>query len=119
MTRGMSQTEMLGLSSFLAGGLAFASIPGIGPRLRPPFNLIISNVPGSRETQYFNGAELLESYPLSIPTDGQAMNITLTSYVDQLAFGIVGCRRSVPHLQRLLDHLDVELTTLERATGVA
>ncbi|MGI8814019.1 MAG: WS/DGAT/MGAT family O-acyltransferase [Pseudonocardia sp.] len=117
MMRGLSQAEMLGLTSFLAGGMALAPIPGLGRRLRPPFNLIISNVPGSREVQYFNGAELMESYPLSIPADGQAINITLTSYVDQLAFGIVGCRRSVPHLQRLLDHLDGELGALELATG--
>ncbi len=25
----------------------------------------------------------------------------------------VGCRRTVPHLQRLLDYLDLELTALE------
>lgn len=117
MTKDMNQAEMLSLSGFLAGGLALAPIPGLGSRVRPPFNLIISNVPGSKETQYFNGAELLESYPLSIPTDGQAVNITLTSYVDQLAFGIVGCRRTVPHLQRLLDHLGSELDALERATA--
>lgn len=118
MMRGMSVTEMLGLTSFLAGGLALAPIPGVGRRLRPPFNLIISNVPGSRETQYFNGAELLESYPLSIPADGQAVNITLTSYVDHIGFGIVGCRRTVPHLQRLLEHLEVELVELERSAGL-
>jgi diacylglycerol O-acyltransferase len=67
--------------------------------------------------RYWDGAELLETYPLSIPMDGQAVNITLTSYVDKLAFGIVGCRRSVPGLQRLIDHLDAELSALERAVG--
>jgi WS/DGAT/MGAT family acyltransferase len=118
MMRGMSVPEMLGLTSFLTGGLALTPIPGIGRRVRPPFNLIISNVPGSRQTQYFNGAELLETYPLSIPTDGQAVNITLTSYSDYIGFGIVGCRRTVPHLQRLLEHREVELTELERSTGL-
>jgi hypothetical protein len=87
----------------------------VGRFAPPPFNLIISNVPGSTQTRYWNGARLLETYPLSIPVDGQAINITLTSYADQLAFGIVGCRRSVPHLQHLLAHLDAELVALERA----
>lgn len=110
---GLSTAEMLGLTSFMVGGMALGPVPGLARNLPPPFNLIISNVPGSRDVQYFRGARMLESYPLSIPADGQAVNITLTSYADQIAFGIVGCRRTVPHLQRLLDYLDLELATLE------
>ena len=34
-------------------------------------------------------------------------------------FGITGCRRTVPHLQRLLVHLDDELAALDKAAGVA
>lgn len=85
---------------------------------RPPFNLIISNVPGPTERQYLNGAEMVGMYPLSIPFHGNALNITCTSYADQLSFGLTGCRRTVPHLQRLLTHLDTELRALERAAGV-
>jgi hypothetical protein len=50
--------------------------------------------------------------------DGQALNITLASRGDSLDFGLVGCRRSVPHLQRLLGHLESALVDLERAVGV-
>ncbi len=85
--------------------------------MRPAYNLVISNVPGPRSTLYFNGAELLGTYPLSIPIDGMALNITCTSYVDKMAFGLTGCRRTVPHLQRLLHHLDTELRALERTVG--
>ncbi|GAB2968960.1 WS/DGAT/MGAT family O-acyltransferase [Nocardioides montaniterrae] len=87
--------------------------------VKPPFNLVISNVPGPRETQYFNGAKMTDQYPLSIPMNGNAMNITCTSYADQMGFGITGCRRAVPHLQRLLVHLEDSLTGLEVAAGVA
>ena len=87
--------------------------------LRPPFNVIISNVPGPRSRMYFNGAELVGMYPLSIPFHGQALNITCASYGDQLAFGLTACRRTVPHVQRLLTHLDSELRALERAAGVS
>jgi hypothetical protein len=86
---------------------------------RPPFNLIISNVPGPRQPQYLNGARLVGTYPVSIPIQGMALNITCNSYADDMAFGLTGCRRSVPHLQRLLTHLDDELAALEKATGVA
>jgi WS/DGAT/MGAT family acyltransferase len=118
MARELNPSEMVGLAGLLFGGLALAPVPGVRDILPPPFNLVISNVPGSRSTQYWNGAQLEEMYPLSIPTDGQAVNITMVSYVDRLAFGIVGCRRTVPHLQRLLDHLDAELTALEGAVGI-
>jgi diacylglycerol O-acyltransferase len=50
---------------------------------------------------------------------GMALNITCNSYADDLCFGLTGCRRSVPHLQRLLGHLDTELDLLENAVGVA
>lgn len=113
--QGLSSQQALALTSLIVGGLVLAPMPGVGRFAPPPFNLIISNVPGSRAARYWNAAKLVETYPLSIPTDGQAINITLTSYVDQIAFGIVGCRRSVPHLQRLLDYLDTELLALEQA----
>ena len=86
--------------------------------VRPPYNLVISNVPGPRTTHYWNGAQLLGSYPLSIPINGMALNITCTSYDGNMAFGLTGCRRTVPHLQRLLGHLDSELKALEKASGV-
>jgi len=34
-------------------------------------------------------------------------------------FGLTGCRRSVPHLQWLLTHLDDEVQALEKAVGVS
>jgi len=85
---------------------------------RPPYNLIISNVPGPRTTQYFNGAQLMGNYPLSIPIHGMALNITCTSYDGLMCFGLTGCRRTVPHLQRLLTYLDDELAALEKAAGI-
>jgi diacylglycerol O-acyltransferase len=86
--------------------------------VRPPYNLIISNVPGPRTTHYWNGAQLLGTYPLSIPINGMALNITCTSFDGNMAFGLTGCRRTVPHLQRLLTHLDDEVKALENAVGV-
>jgi diacylglycerol O-acyltransferase len=95
-------------------------IPALGLTgvARPPFNLIISNVPGPKRTQYFNGAKLVGTYPASIPIQGMALNITCNSYADNMDFGLTGCRRSVPSLQRLLTHLDDELAALEEAADI-
>ncbi|MFN8195831.1 MAG: wax ester/triacylglycerol synthase family O-acyltransferase [Nocardioidaceae bacterium] len=104
---------------------AVGQVPAILPSMlrmqgitRPPYNLVISNVPGPRTTHYFNGAQLVGNYPLSIPIDGMALNITCTSYDGSMDFGLTGCRRTVPHLQRILTHLDDELAALEVAAGV-
>ncbi|WP_209648299.1 WS/DGAT/MGAT family O-acyltransferase [Kibdelosporangium banguiense] len=112
----LSPLQILALSGMTMAPLAFAPIPGFVKLTPPPFNLIISNVPGVPKPLYWNGARLQGMYPLSIPYDGQALNITITSYADNLQFGLTGCRRNVPHLQRLLVHLEESLSELEKAT---
>jgi diacylglycerol O-acyltransferase len=87
--------------------------------VRPPYNLVISNVPGPRQPLYLHGARMTGHYPLSVPQHGQALNITCSSYDGMMNFGLTGCRRTAPSLQRLLTHLDSELSALEVAAGVA
>lgn len=84
----------------------------------PSFNVVISNVPGPQRPLYLNGARLDGMYPVSIVAHGMAVNITVTSYVDSLDFGITACRRSVPHVQRLIDYLEVGLRELEQVAGI-
>ena len=94
------------------GPAALTRVPGASA-VAPPYNVIISNVPGPRAPLYWNGAELEAIYPLSIPTENQALNITCLSYAEHLEFGIVGCRLAIPKLQRLLDYLEDSLQELE------
>ncbi|MFZ4478726.1 MAG: WS/DGAT/MGAT family O-acyltransferase [Rhodoferax sp.] len=89
-----------------------------GAREHPTFNVIISNVPGPRETLYLNGARLDEVYPVSIPTQYLALNITISGYGDNLGFGYIACRRSVPSLQRMLDYTDEAILELEQALAI-
>ena len=94
--------------------------PGIvtgSARKRPVFNVVISNVPGPRQTLYLNGARLDEVYPVSIATHYLALNITISGYGDMLGFGYTACRRSVPALQRMLDYTDTSIAELERAVA--
>lgn len=113
----LPRTQALALSAFLVSGIALGLVPGFVSSAPPPFNIVISNVPGAREPMYWNGARLAGNYPLSIALDGQALNITMTNNADSLDFGLVGCRRSIPHLQRLLMHLEDSLADLEKATA--
>ncbi|PXX65592.1 diacylglycerol O-acyltransferase [Nocardia tenerifensis] len=111
----LSSIQTMALSALMVSPIALSLLPGLVPLTNPAFNIVISNVPGPREPMYWNGARLDATYPMSIPFDGQAVNITLTTNGDNLDFGVVGCRRSVPELPRLLDHLENALSELESA----
>jgi diacylglycerol O-acyltransferase len=113
----LPRTQALALSAVMLSPLAFGAVPGFVSTAPPPFNIVISNVPGTREPMYWNGARLDGNYPLSIALDGQAVNITLANNADNLDFGLVAARGSVPHMQRLLGHLEDSLKDLERAVG--
>jgi diacylglycerol O-acyltransferase len=114
----LPRLQALALSAFLIAPLGLAALPGFVSSAPPPFNIVISNVPGPTQPIYWAGARMDGNYPLSIPLDGQALNITLVNNADKMDFGLVGCRRSVPHLQRLLGDLETSLKDLERAVGV-
>jgi diacylglycerol O-acyltransferase / wax synthase len=112
---GMSRLQITALSALPLIPLAIGMIPGMVKITPPAFNILISNVPGPRKPLYWNGARMTGVYPLSIPYEGQALNITVTSYAGTLEFGLTGCRRTVPHLQRLLGLLEDSLTELEKS----
>ncbi|WP_158887056.1 WS/DGAT/MGAT family O-acyltransferase [Amycolatopsis anabasis] len=112
----LTPLQALLLSGINVAQLGISPIPGVVANTRPPFNIVISNVPGPRKQLYWNGAKLDGIYPASVLLDGQALNITLTNNAGNLDFGVTGCRRSVPHLQRILTHLDTALAELEFAT---
>ena len=114
----LPRIQAFALSMMNMGSLALSAVPGWVASTSPPFNIVISNVPGPLEPMYCGGARLDGNYPMSIALDGQALNITLVSNAANLDFGLVGCRRSVPHLQHLLAHLESSLKDLERAVGV-
>src|SRR4051794_14203402 len=63
-------------------------------RVRPPLNLVISNVPGPRIPLYMAGAQMTGHFPVSVITDGVGLNMTVMSYRDNVDFGIV-CDREL------------------------
>lgn len=113
--RTLSSTQTMALSALMLSPLALTLLPGVASLTSPPFNIVISNVPGPHQPRYWNGARLDANYPMSIPFDGQAVNITLTNNAGNLDFGLVGCRRTVPDPDRILDHLEEELCAMEDA----
>jgi WS/DGAT/MGAT family acyltransferase len=113
--QGMSRSAILQYSALLMAPLLLSSVPGSAGWLRPAFNLVVSNVPGPDKPLYFRGWRLEAAYPLSIPYNGYALNITVESYAGSLGLGFIGCRDAIPHLQRLAVYTGEALDELERA----
>jgi hypothetical protein len=118
----MQQLAMLAYSGYLlapAGAQVVGAVTGLDRMMPKTINIIVSNVPGPRETLYMRGARLEAIYPISIPVHGMALNITLESYDGTLCFGFVGCREAVPHMQRLAVYTGDALDELAKAYDVS
>ncbi len=115
---GMSKNQILSYSALLIAPAMVQMMPGFAGRMKPGFNVVISNVPGPDHPLYFRGARLDSTYPMSIPVHGQALNITCNSYAGQLCFGFTGCRDTLPRLQRMAVACMESLEDYERAVGV-
>src|SRR4051794_4168859 len=112
--RGLSQLQATAVSLGVMLPMAVNSLTGMYRYGTLPFNIVISNVPGPSESLYLHGARLSGLYPLSIPLNGQAMNVTATSYGSEMGIGLTACRRSVPSVQRMLGGLETSLEELEQ-----
>jgi diacylglycerol O-acyltransferase / wax synthase len=113
----MSRLERVAHAAAMSAPMGASMVTGHARR-HPIYNVVISNVPGPKHALYLDGMRLDESYPVSIPVDYLALNITITGYGGDLAFGYVACRRSVPALQRMLDYTGEALAELEEALGL-
>ncbi|QZT60454.1 WS/DGAT/MGAT family O-acyltransferase [Mycolicibacterium austroafricanum] len=111
--RGRSALQLSAIGMLTSiGPTGIAAIPGFSAIAAPPYNVVISNVPGPRKRLFWGDAAMEGWYPVSMPVEGQALNITVLSYAGNIEFGLIGCRRNVAHLQRLLDHLEAALAAL-------
>ena len=89
----------------------------VADRLNPPFNLVISNVPGPDFPLFAAGAQLRHFYPVSTLIDGQGLNMTVQSYCGHLDFGIVVDRELVPDVWVITELLQTSLAELRDAVA--
>jgi len=106
--KALTQYTMLLMSPYI-----LQLMSGMGGRMRPVFNVTISNVPGPEESLYFQGAKLEAMYPVSLIAHGGALNITCLSYAGFLNFGYTGCRDTLPSMQKLAVYTGEALDELE------
>ena len=105
--------------SLAALAARLASRTRVFDRVRPIFNVTISNVPGPPFPLYSAGAKMTAMYPMGPITDGTGLNITVMSYMGQMFFGLLACKDIVPEVERIVDGLDEAFKELAKAADEA
>lgn len=84
----------------------------LADRYPSPSNLVVSNVPGPRETLYWSGARLVELYSVGPLSEGIGLNLTVWSYGGRLYCALLACHEQVPDPHAITDGLGEELDAL-------
>ena len=114
--QGMSKNAMMQYSTLLLAPLLLSLVPGAVGRVRPAFNVVVSNVPRARAAAVLprlaarRGVPACRSRSTATPSTSRCRATPGT-----LNFGFIGCREAVPHLQRLAVYAGEALEEIERA----
>jgi len=97
----VSKTAAEDYYALVMGPATLLTITGNTSRVKPAINAIFSNVPGSTQKLYMEGAEVEAIYPLSIINDGMGLNITVIGHFNKLCFAIASCPTHQPGTEQL------------------
>ncbi len=113
--RHLSKTAAQDYANLLMMPTLILTLTHRASQIPPPINVIVSNVPGSRQRLYLEGARLEALYPLSVVTDGMGINITVVSYLRRLCVAITSCPTEQPGIEGLGRMMKQQLDTLAAA----
>ena len=120
-TRGARLSDWLELFPPFVSQLVFSRLPTWTKRLGRPSqaNLTISNVPGPTEPLWYGKSRLAAFYSVGPVLEGIGLNVTVWSYVDRLAFGVIACRDAVSDPWELARAIRASLEELVKAVATA
>ncbi len=115
--RAMSKDAAMLYAIVILGLAELGKATGIGRAAPPVANLVISNVPGARETMYLNGARLVGTYAVPAIAASVGLNVTVSSYADSMDFGFGGNGATMHSLPELARHVADAYAELKTAAG--
>jgi len=115
--RNMSRTAAQDFTNALMMPTILLTLSGNASKVRPALNVIVSNVPGSRQRLYLDGAALEAMYPLSVVTDGMGINITVVGYMNKLCVAVTSCPTQQPGIAELGDMIKSNFRKLRDAAA--
>jgi diacylglycerol O-acyltransferase / wax synthase len=106
------------------GGLAVRLYTSLqGSRFHaPPFNTVITNVPGPQQPLYMNSARMLSTLGMGPIGEGMGLIHVVLSYDGRISIGVTTCREMLPDLDVYVAHLRAaydELAALAEKAGGA
>jgi diacylglycerol O-acyltransferase len=90
---------------------------GTADKVRPSYNLTVSNVRGPDKPRFLRGAELERFVPMSIVTEGNTLNVTGISYAGKFQICVLVCPTSVPNAEKIRDYIGLEFTKICKDAG--
>ena len=111
-------------SQFIPFGLAGAGARlytrmHLAEKLRPIFNLVITNVPGPQVPLYVAGARLLAHVGAAPLFDGMGLILAIFSYAGSLTVGATSSREIMPDVDLFTGYLKTALDELEAAVATS
>jgi len=118
--RSMSREALMDFVLVFAGVAELLTRSGMDQKMRPSYNVLVSNVPGPGDkAMYMAGSRLLAAYPISTLTPGVNLNATVISHGDSLDFGLLGDKHAIPDLSFVTQRIEHHFAELERAVSGA
>ena len=117
--RAMSSAALMNLAVIMIASLEVLERTGLGGLLSPSYNVLVSNVPGpSEDVLYLRGARHLASYPISAFLPGGNLNVTVLSHGNNLDFGMVADKQTMPDIQYVVDRMEKRFAELAKGVAV-
>lgn len=102
----------------LVAGPFTRGLAAVGTRLGwPPWDVVVSSFPGSPVPLYCAGSRLVAYHPLGPVVDGAPLNVTATTYGDEVTFGLLACEDAVPDVEALAARLPDATRELAKLTA--
>ena len=80
-------------------------------------NLFISNVAGSTEPLYMNGARQVTGFGMAPLTDGLGLFVAVPSYNGRIGFHVTSTREIMPDIRFFVECIEAGVAELKEATG--
>ena len=108
---------IVGAPTLLPGLMQLYGRSKLADHIPQAVNLTISNTQGPPFPLYCAGAKVTALYPVSIPTHGVALNVTVQSYLEGLDFGVTADHKAMPDADDFADLLVASFEELRDAVA--
>lgn len=109
----MTSAGMQNYQNMLMWPYHLTRLAGVAGRIRPMFNLIVTDYPGQKSPLYLERIPLTALYPIPALGDGHALHIGLRYCAGSVDITLTGCADRVPGLASCAEFLERELAALE------